>query len=60
MKRYQLISKNTETVLFESDDYMECSIKMEEWEKKGGLHYDGVFEIVDMDKNHQIYLVCLM
>jgi len=46
MKRFQIHNVNTNKVVFESNDHMECSIKLEEYKQK----FTDNFEIIDTQK----------
>lgn len=46
MKRYQVHDIDTNKVVFESNDHMECSIKLEEYKQKS----KDTFEIIDTQK----------
>lgn len=46
MKRFQIHNANTNKVVFESNDHMECSIKLEEYKQKSTDN----FEIIDTQK----------
>ena len=46
MKRFQVHNINTNKVVFESNDHMECAIKLEEYKQKSTDN----FEIIDTQK----------
>ena len=46
MKRFQIHNVNTNKVVFESNDHMECAIKLEEYKEKSSDN----FEIIDTQK----------
>ena len=46
MKRFQVHNVDTNKVVFESNDHMECAIKLKEYEKES----EDNFEIIDTQK----------
>lgn len=46
MKRYKVHNINTDKIVFESNDQMECAIKLEEYKQKSS----DTFEIIDTQK----------
>lgn len=53
MKRYILYNKYIDKSVFESDDYMECAIKYDEYVSHADRAYlpgSEIFEIIDTQK----------